>query len=108
MPLLGDAPFLVVNGDVWCDLDLGRFLRFTVAGHGPQPGIIHAAGDFSLDADRVLARGEQTLTYSGIGVFPPALFAVRARRPAAKLRPLLRAAIAARTLHWGPPPRPLG
>ena len=30
LPLLGDEPFLVVNGDVWCDFDFGRFFRLTV------------------------------------------------------------------------------
>ncbi len=27
LPLLGDEAFLVVNGDVYCDIDFGRFSR---------------------------------------------------------------------------------
>lgn len=29
LPLLGDQAFLVVNGDVYCDFDFGRFFRLT-------------------------------------------------------------------------------
>src|SRR5512145_660555 len=29
LPLLGDQPFLVVNGDVYCDLDFGHFAGWT-------------------------------------------------------------------------------
>src|SRR3990167_5506176 len=31
LPLLGDEAFLVVNGDVYCDIDFGRFLQSTAA-----------------------------------------------------------------------------
>ena len=48
MPLLGDAPFpVVVNGDVYCDMDFGRFANFPLAsghappGHGRQPAPPH-------------------------------------------------------------------
>ena len=102
LPLLGDQPFLVVNGDVYCDFDFGRFFRFSVAtAHlvmvdNPTH---HAGGDFSLDGLRVIyAHGEQTLTYAGIGVFSPAFFAGVQPGTVMKLRPLLDTAIAAGTL----------
>lgn len=98
LPLLGDQPFLVVNGDVYCDLDFGRFAGWTagmahlVMVENPAH---HTAGDFSLDGERVTyANGEQTLTYAGIGVFSPAFFADVQPGTVMKLRPLLDAAIA--------------
>jgi len=102
LPLLGDQPFLVVNGDVYCDLDFGRFAGWTagmahlVMVENPAH---HTAGDFSLDGERVTyANGEQTLTYAGIGVFSPAFFADVQPGTVMKLRPLLDAAIATGTL----------
>lgn len=102
LPLLGDQPFLVVNGDVYCDFDFGRFFGATVAfAHLVMVAnpAHHAGGDFSLDGERVVyANGEQTLTYAGIGVFSPAFFAEVKPGTVMKLRPLLDAAIAADTL----------
>lgn len=111
LPLLGDAPFLVVNGDVYCDVDFARFSRSTVpdAEKCPAGGARllfvanpahHAGGDFALAGDRVVPAGSgQTLTYAGIGVFSPAMFAAVPPGQALKLRPLLDAAIAAGTLQ---------
>ena len=106
LPLLGDQPFLVVNGDVYCDFDFGRFFRLTVEGWTPAAHLVmvanpahHTGGDFSLDGERVVyANGEQTFTYAGIGVFSPAFFADVQPGTIMKLRPLLDAAIAAGTL----------
>ena len=106
LPLLGKQPFLVVNGDVYCDFDFGRFPRLTAEGWCPAAHLVmvanpahHAAGDFSLDGEHVIsAEGRQTLTYAGVGVFSPAFFAGVERGTVMKLRPLLDAAIAAGTL----------
>ena len=101
LPLLGDAPFLVVNGDVWLDFPFERLLGITPAhpqcahlvmvGNPPQ----HPRGDFGLDQQgwvRELAAGETGLTYAGVGVYSPAFFAAMSpgKMP---LRPLLDAAI---------------
>ena len=102
LPLLGDQPFLVVNGDVYCDIDFGHFSGSTAA----EAHLVmvanpahHAGGDFSLDGERVVyANSEQTLTYAGIGVFSPSFFADVQPGKIMKLRPLLDAAIAAGTL----------
>lgn len=98
LPLLEPGPFLVVNGDVWCDVDLGALaLPEDSLAHlvmVPNPAH-HPAGDFRLDGTRLHpledARGE-ALTYSGIGLFRPALFEreLPGRFP---LAPLLRRAI---------------
>ena len=102
LPLLGDDPFLVVNGDIYCDFDFGRFSGSTATGAHlvmvANPAH-HAGGDFSLDGERVIyANGEQTLTYAGIGIFSPSFFAGVHPGTVMKLRPLLDAAIAAGTL----------
>ncbi|WP_234087140.1 N-acetylmuramate alpha-1-phosphate uridylyltransferase MurU [Azonexus sp. R2A61] len=107
LPLLGDQPFLVVNGDIWCDINFEHFLPST-AGFSSGPAHLlmvanpahHRGGDFSLDGDKVVfAQGEQTLTYAGIGVFSPSFFKDVPVGQPLKLRPLLDAAIAAGTLR---------
>ena len=96
LPLLGESPFLVVNADVWCDVELDRLalppetLVNLVMVDNPAH---HPEGDFSLVADRLHEHGQPRLTYSGIGAYAPALFADSA--PGAfPLAPLLRDAIA--------------
>ena len=100
LPLLGDAPFLVVNGDVWCDWDFRRALtlrhrqaHLVFVDNPPQ----HAGGDFGLDGDTVRCAKDvigPTLTYAGTGVFSPAFFADVPPGAVLKLRPLLDAGIA--------------
>ncbi|TBU92200.1 N-acetylmuramate alpha-1-phosphate uridylyltransferase MurU [Stutzerimonas kirkiae] len=98
LPLLGDEPFLLVNGDIWTDLsfaglrlagnDLAHLLLVDNPGH-------NAAGDFVLCAGRVRdddVAGER-LTFSGISVLHPALFH-DVPEGAFKLAPLLRQAMA--------------
>lgn len=102
LPLLGNEPFLVVNGDVYCDFDFGRFSPCTVAfAHlvMVENPAHNTKGDFSLNHEHVAyANNEQTLTYAGIGVFSPSFFAEVKPGTVMKLRPLLDAAIAAGTL----------
>lgn len=104
LPLLGDAPFLVVNGDIWCDWDFRRARDLRLSAAHPAHLVMmanpahHAGGDFGLDethtpAQLTLAGGGPTLTYCGIGVFHPAFFAGVPRAAVMKLRPLLDAAI---------------
>ncbi len=102
LPLLGPEPFLVVNGDVWTDIDFGRLsLDGSVAdacivlvqnpAHVPR-------GDFGLDGDFVVERETQRFTYTGVGVFHPEFF--HGCQPGKfPLRPLLARAIAARRLR---------
>lgn len=108
LPLLGDEPFLVVNGDIWCDWDLSRARRIASTLDRERAHLLlvdnpphHPGGDFSLDGQVVrAATGNRTgtLTYAGIGVFPPNFFATVAAGVKMKLRPLLDAAIARGTL----------
>ncbi|MFB1485685.1 MULTISPECIES: N-acetylmuramate alpha-1-phosphate uridylyltransferase MurU [unclassified Thiocapsa] len=106
LPLLGPDPFLVINGDIWCDIDPGALhlagtdLAHLVLVDNPQH---HPSGDFILTGGRVQAGGEQTrgdhtagprrLTFSGVGVYSPSLF-VGCRPGAFALAPLLREAMA--------------
>jgi len=100
---LGDAPFAVVNADVFTGFDLcslrarvermrnrGDLAHLVLVSNPPH----HPAGDFSLRAERVEARGEPLLTFSGIGVYDPQLFGNIAPGARAALAPLLREAMA--------------
>jgi len=104
LPLLGDAPFAVINGDIACDYDYARLAP--LAGDLRARGLLahlvlvpnpphHTRGDFALQGDRVVAEGGEKLTFAGIGLYDPALFAGIVRGAKAKLAPLLLAAMGA-------------
>ncbi len=101
LPLLGPAPFLVVNGDVWTDVDFSLLkLRDDADAQlvfVPNPAH-NTRGDFALDGDRVVERDTGRLTYAGVGVYRPELFAgcSAGKFP---LAPLLRRSIAAGRLR---------
>ncbi len=109
LPQLGDAPFLVVNGDVWCDwdpagaraqadrLEAAQGQAWLLLVDNPEH---HPAGDFHLHEDGALApAGGRRLTYAGIGVYHPSLFAGLQAGVPARLAPLLVDAIARGTAH---------
>jgi MurNAc alpha-1-phosphate uridylyltransferase len=103
LPLLGGAPFVVVNGDVFCDADFTalRSAAQDLEADGPLAHLLlvdnpehHPEGDFRLDPDgRIHADGQPRLTFSGLGAYHPALFADLADNTPAKLAPLLREAM---------------
>jgi MurNAc alpha-1-phosphate uridylyltransferase len=86
LDLLGTEPFLLVNGDVWCDLDFAQFTAQTLAenqlGHlllVPNPDF-HLLGDFALDnrghlIDDPDKTHPQRFTFGGISLFNPELIA---------------------------------
>lgn len=94
LPLLGPDPFWVVNGDVYCDFPFGgRILPAGVLAHlilVPNPAH-HPDGDFVLADGRVGNGPEGRLTYAGLAVLDPRLFAGCAPGRFV-LAPLLRAA----------------
>lgn len=108
MPLLGDAPFIAVNGDIWSDYDFARLPKaFDGDAHivlVDNPGH-NTHGDFSLrDDGAVESDGPHRLTFAGIGVYRPSLFdrwreiigdvqGADETPPRFKLAPLLRAAM---------------
>ncbi len=110
LPLLGNAPFLVVNGDIWTDYDYSQLLQLGV---GDLAHLVliknpphNSKGDFALERGRVVETEAVRYTYSGIGLYHPALFTC-CRATAFPLAPLLRQAIAVGSVsgeyfegHW--------
>lgn len=94
LPLLGPAPFLLVNGDVFTDCDFARLRQVDLSQHDAHLLLVanpdhHPGGDFGVQ-DGYLVDSEPRLTYSGIGVFHPRLFAGLAPQQPARLAPLLQ------------------
>lgn len=114
LPLLGEAPFIAVNGDIWTDFD---FTRLPAHPRGSAHLVMvnnpaqHLRGDFHLDADGQLHDdGATRLTYSGIGLYTPAILhgwrgvigdgaGADQTPPRFKLAPLLLAGMAKSKLH---------
>jgi MurNAc alpha-1-phosphate uridylyltransferase len=96
LPLLGNDVFLVVNGDIATDfpfvelknqpVDLAHLVLVDNPEHHPE-------GDFCIDdSGKLIEKGTEKLTFSGIGLYRPELF--RNTSPgSSKLGPLLRQAI---------------
>ncbi|MDR2506969.1 MAG: nucleotidyltransferase family protein [Candidatus Accumulibacter sp.] len=111
LALLGDEPFLVINGDVWCDwkFDQAHRIAYNIASnHARLAHLVlvdnpphHPLGDFSLEKGILHAAErpqENMFTYAGIGVFSPGLFAGIPRGTVMRLRPLLDREIARGTI----------
>jgi N-acetyl-alpha-D-muramate 1-phosphate uridylyltransferase len=101
LALLGPAPFLVVNADIWTDIDFAR-LTLPERAHAllvmvPNPPQ-HPRGDFSLQDGRLGQGAADRYTYSGVGLYRPELFhgCQDGRFP---LLPLLTRAIEAQRLY---------
>lgn len=115
LPLLGDAPFLVINADIWCDWDpaqaadwaatlartnaLAALLMVDNPAHRPdgdfQPLHTGAPPWFHLaEPGPGTGRVGSTLTFAGIGVYQPALFRGLAPQQPRPLAPVLRQAMA--------------
>lgn len=96
LPLLGDEPFLIVNGDVFCNYPFANLkhsidnLAHLVMVNNPE----HVAnGDFGLtDEHLIVNEANQKYTYSGIAILHPILFD-NCTEKAFKLAPLLREAM---------------
>lgn len=102
LPLLGDAPFIAVNADVYSDYDFsmlcGAARRLTAG--GPLAHLVlvanppqHPRGDFGFADGEVLAGSALQHTFSGIGAYHPALFADIPRGTSARLADVLVAAM---------------
>lgn len=104
-----DAPFIAVNGDIHSDYDFALLpqepagdAHLVLVDNPPQ----HPSGDFGLTGNQVRDDALERLTFSGIGVYRPALLqnwrqiigevsGVDDDPPRFKLAPLLYAAVAA-------------
>ncbi len=99
-----EQPFLTVNADIYCEIEFSslmpvlwnmqahpeRDLAYLVLVDNPPH---HVTGDFALDHGRVSLSGKDNLTFSGVGVYLPRLFAGVEPGSRAKLAPLLRQAM---------------
>lgn len=102
LPLLGGGPFVVVNSDIYCDFDFARLAAAatTLGSSGGRAHLVlvdnpphHPAGDFSLSGGAVSSDGPRRLTFSGIGLYAPELFAGLSRGSRCPLAALLRPAM---------------
>ncbi|MGB8339727.1 MAG: nucleotidyltransferase family protein [Burkholderiales bacterium] len=85
LPHLGQEPFAVVNGDIFCDYDFRNLAtvikNMRVRSDLNQAHLVmvdnpahHPVGDFSLADGCLSPAGPQMLTFSGIGLYRPELF----------------------------------
>lgn len=98
LPLLGNDPFLIVNGDIWTDynykallespLNADRLCHLVMVDNPAH----NSDGDFSLTSNLINQDNDTKYTYSGIGVYHPALFIGMAVQRLA-LKPILLKAI---------------
>lgn len=81
LPLLGDEPFLVINGDVFTDYSYEKLFKFKldvndkahlVLVNNPQQ---HPQGDFAIEAGRLTGADNNKFTFSGIGIYSADFFA---------------------------------
>ena len=85
LPLLGEAPFWLLNGDIWTDFDFATLPR-TVAGTAPVHMVITPTptwrehGDFEYADGFLTGRGEDYV-YCGIAVVAPQIFLGRSAEP---------------------------
>jgi N-acetyl-alpha-D-muramate 1-phosphate uridylyltransferase len=98
LPLLGDEPFLIVNGDIWTDFPFEQLNSFSLSTASLAHLILvnnpehNLQGDFSLRSGKINQSDKIRYTYSGIGIYHPKLFLdFQVQRLA--LRPILLEAI---------------
>jgi len=102
LPLLGDEPFILVNGDVWTDFDLGQLSQTRLAAGidahlvlVPNPDF-HPKGDFSLSSEGKLLDSTDLPkhTFAGMSLIHPGLIRdYPQQRPKFPLVEVLRYAI---------------
>jgi N-acetyl-alpha-D-muramate 1-phosphate uridylyltransferase len=108
LSILGDETFIAVNGDIWSDIEYSSLpshidsLAHLILIDNPEH---HPSGDFRLDSNgSIHSDGENKLTFSGVGVYQPALLSgwrsvigniagANEMPPRFKIAPLLRHAM---------------
>ena len=95
LPLLGEAPFWVINGDVFTDFSFdlkipdNRFATLLMIDNPEH----HRQGDFSIEQGDLILPSKQSLTFSGIGLYKPEFFADFVGVSHCKLADIIRANI---------------
>jgi MurNAc alpha-1-phosphate uridylyltransferase len=96
LPLLGEAPFAVINGDIYTDYPLAR-LRAIKCDHAHLVLVANPAhnpdGDFALQGGYVTPGASPRHTFSGISVYHPRFFQA-ASEGRFSVVPMLREAMA--------------
>ena len=101
LPLLGNEPFILVNGDVWTTMDFAPLLNVQLENDLAHLVLVenpvqHPLGDFTLAANKAYtfeqARSGENLTYSGVAVIHPQMF-VGLESGKRQLAPLLKQAM---------------
>ena len=95
LSFLGDEPFLVVNADIFTDLDyitlknmnLDNFKGHLVMVKNPPH---HIKGDFVLKHNKIELEGSNKLTFSGLAIYRPEIFEEINMESVAKLAPILK------------------
>ncbi len=102
LPLLGDDPFMLINGDVWSDYPLVDLLDNRLSDDLDAWLLLvgnpahNLCGDFALQDGRVTYAEDHAATFSGISLIRPVLFANHLERDSTfPLRDVLRPAIVA-------------
>ncbi|QIC78802.1 nucleotidyltransferase family protein [Acinetobacter indicus] len=101
LPLLGNEPFILVNGDVWTTMDFAPLLSVQLQEQLAHLVLVenpaqHPQGDFTLSEQKAYTfdqgKSGENLTYSGIAVIDPQMFQglEGGKRP---LAPLLKQAM---------------
>jgi N-acetyl-alpha-D-muramate 1-phosphate uridylyltransferase len=103
LPLLGSEPFLLVNGDIYCEVDFAPLVSRRLGAHLAHlvlvPNPPHRAdGDFTLEDGIIGNEGSARYTYAGVAVMSPRLVEPVKRGEKAPLAPLLRSAAAKRLI----------
>ena len=78
LPLLGSETFLLVNGDVWCDLDFSSIPRSLESNDQSLLYLVQQPewrerGDFSLANGRVVESESPQYLYAGIALYHPSI-----------------------------------
>jgi len=96
LPLLGDQPFLVINGDVWTDYPFKKLYDYPLTDKAHLVLVKNpdhnSGGDFYLTNNRLNEEGTEKFTYSGIGVYSADFFSQSNNRKF-PLAPMIRQAI---------------
>lgn len=97
LPLLGSAPFLLVNADIYCEVPFRPLLSHRLGGRLAHLVLVpnpphRAKGDFSLAAGRIGDAASPRYTYAGVAVMSPQLVAPAKAGQKAPLAPLLYSA----------------
>lgn len=92
LPLLGNAPFICMLGDIWCpDIEFPNTLPPASLAHlilCPMHGK-RSYGDFDLVEGRVVRTSHRPFIFTGVALLHPALFELCAKGPFSMTRDLL-------------------